>query len=190
MKRTAVVALGLSVVVVALAQDARWEPPPTPEGWKAVVSKDGRYRFVTPKDARGSGTRERTFSTRGFRAAVQVNYCTLKDGTSLVVEGATLTGSELRGMTVDQVLDAFLAVERENGFKVSEPKEATVNGVKAREYRLTNDQRSRRLVIFGAKPRVYALEVSAADPARLDTETANTFLNSFVLVPAGVVKAA
>jgi hypothetical protein len=190
MKRTGVVALGLSFAVVALAQDVKWEPPPTPEGWKAVASKDGRYRFATPKDARSSGTRERTFSARGFRAAVQVNYCTLKDGTTLAAEGATLTGSELRGMTVDQVLDAFIAVEKEEGFKVSEPKEATVAGVKAREYRLTNDKVTRRLVIFGVKPRVFALEVAAADPAKLDTETANTFLNWFVLVPAEVVKAA
>jgi hypothetical protein len=190
MIRIATVVLLASFAASVRAQESKWQPPAPPEGWKSVVGKDGRYQFATPKDAKGSGTRERTISTRGFKAAVQVNYCTLKDGTVLEVRSASLSGPELKGMSVDQVLDVFAEVEKEDGFKVSEPKEVKVSGVKAREYRLTGDKASRRLVLFAVKPRVYVLDVAAPDPARLDSETANTFVNSFVLVPVEVVNAA
>jgi hypothetical protein len=190
MRHIVAVTVGLSFAVLALAQDAKWEPPPTPEGWKAVVSKDGRYRFAVPKDAKGGGTRDRTFSTRGFRAAIQINYTRLSDGTVLEAGSATLSGADLRGKTVDQVLDFMIDYEKEQGFKASEPKEVTVGDIKAREYRVSNDKVSKRVVLFGVKPRVFSLEVQSSDPAKLDTETANTFLKSFVLVPDAVVKAA
>jgi hypothetical protein len=191
MIRIAALVFGVSFAALALAQETKWEPPPTPEGWKAVISKDGRYRFVIPKDAKSSGTRDRTSSLPGLRVAIQVNYCTLKDGTVFEVRGVTLSGSELKGKTVNQVIDMlFIDVEKEDGYKISEPKEATVGDIKAREYRLSKDKQSRRLVLFGVKPRVFALEVAATDAAQLDTEAANTFLKSFVLVPAEVVKAA
>lgn len=190
MVRIAAIVVGVLFVAPASAQDTKWQPPPTPDGWKAVVSKDGRYRFVIPSDVKGSGTRERTFSARGLKIAVQVNYCTLKDGTILEVRGSTLTGSELKGMTVEQVLDNFIDLEKEDGYTVSDPEEVMVGDIKARAYRLKNDKQSRRLVLFGVKPRVFALEVAAADAAKLDTETASTFLKSFVLVPVEVVKAA
>ena len=46
--------------LVGFADDKpKWEPPATPEGWKAVISKDGSYRFVVPKDTSRSGTRDR-----------------------------------------------------------------------------------------------------------------------------------
>ncbi len=145
---------------------------------------------MTPKDTKGTGTREWTFSSRGFKAAVQVNYCTLKDGTVLDVRGTTLTGTDLKGKTVDQLLDTLVATEKDDGYTVSDPKEVAVGGVKAREYRLSNAKQSRRVVMFGVKPRLFALEVAAADATKLDTETADTFLKSLVLVPAEVVKAA
>jgi hypothetical protein len=44
-------------------------------------------------------------------------------------------------------------------------------------------------VLFAVKPRVFSLEVAAADATKLDTDTANTFLKSLVLVPEEVVKA-
>jgi hypothetical protein len=190
MRSLVAVTVCLSFAILALAQDAKWEPPPTPEGWRAVTSKDGRYRLAFPKDAKSTGTRTRTMSTRGFRAVIQVNYATLKDGTTLEVGAATLSGTELRGKTVDQVLDSMIDFEKEDGFKVSDPKEATVGDHKAREYRLSKDKVSRRLVLFGVKPRVFALEVISTDGSKLETETANTFLKSLVLVPEEVVKAA
>src|SRR5438128_3306779 len=158
MRHIAAVTLALSFAVLALAQDAKWEPPAAPEGWKAVASRDGRFRFAVPKDAKGSGTRDRTFSTRGFRAVIQMNYARLKDGTNLEAGAASLSGAELRGKTVDQVLDAIIDVEKEEGFKVSEPKEVTVGDIKAREYRMNNDKVWKRSGIFGVKPRVLAVE--------------------------------
>ena len=143
MIRIATVVFGVTFAVLGLAQETKWEAPPTPEGWKAVVSKDERYRFVIPTDAKSSGTRERTLSSRGFKAAIQVNYCTLKDGTVFEVRGATVSGAELKGMTVDSVLDSFVAAEKEDGNKVSDPKEVMVGAIKAREYRLSNDKLSR-----------------------------------------------
>ena len=85
MLRTTALISCMAIAGVAIAQPAKWEPPPTPEGWKAIVSKDDRYRFALPKDTKGSGTRDRTITVRGLRATVQVNYCTLKDGTTLEV---------------------------------------------------------------------------------------------------------
>lgn len=189
MIRIAAVALGVSLAALALAQNAKWEPPPTPDGWKAVVSKDGRYRFVVPKDAVKSGTRERNFSTRAFKAAVLVNYATLKDGTVLEVQAATLGGTGLKGKTTAQVLELFVQAERDDGYKVSAPKEVKVGEIKAREYRLSNGKQQRRLVLFAVKPRVFTLEVAATDASKLDTEAADTFLKSLVLVPDEVVRA-
>lgn len=189
MFRLVAVALGVSLAALVSAQDTKWQPPPTPDGWKAVVSKDGRYRFVIPKDVKGSGTRTRTFSAKGFKAAIEVNYATLKDGTALEVQSAALSGTALKGMSTDQVIDLFVQAEKDDGFTVSVPREVKVGEVKAREYRLSDAKQQRRLVIFAVKPHVYTLEVSAADAAKLDAEAANTFLTSFVLVPDEVVKA-
>ena len=80
--------------------------------------------------------------------------------------------------------------EKADGFTISEPKEVKVGEIKAREYKLTKDKVSRRTVMFAVKPRVYLINVAAADPDKLDSETASTFLQSLVLVPADVVKAA
>jgi hypothetical protein len=191
MMRIAAVAFGVSFAALALAQDTKkWQPPPTPEGWKALVSKDGRYRFAVPKDIKGSGSRELTSTRRGLKVAIQVNYFTLKDGTLLEVRGATLAGTALKGTTVDQVLDEFIAIDKENGYTVSAPTQIKVGDIKAREYRLSNDKHSQRRVVFGIKPRIFELEVTSADAAALDTEIASTFLKSLVLVPDEVVKAA
>jgi hypothetical protein len=189
MLRTPSLIFCMASAAIALAQAPKWEPPPPPEGWKAVASKDERYRFAVPKDTKGSGTHERIITTRGLRATVQVNYFTLKDGTILEVRGAAFSATALKGTTIDQIIDGIADLEKEDGFKVSEPKDLKVGDMKAREYRLSNDKLSRRLVMFGVKPRVYVLEVAAAEADKLDSESANTFLKSFVLVPDEVVKA-
>ena len=118
MMRIASVVLIVSFAALVSAQDTKWQPPPTPDGWKGVVGKDDRYRFATPKTAKSSGTRDRTYTSRGLRVAVQINYCTLADGAVLEVRSATLTGSELKGTTVDQMLDAFAETEKEEFFKI------------------------------------------------------------------------
>jgi hypothetical protein len=136
-----------------------------------------------------SGTRERTITAHGVRVRAQINYSQLKDGTLLEVQMATLSGPGLAGVKVSDVIAAILDGERDDGYKVSEPKEVTVGPIKAKEYRLTKDKVSRRTVIFAAKPRIYLLNVGAEDAAKLDAETATTFLGSLVLVPPEVVKA-
>jgi hypothetical protein len=181
--------VGFALAGPPVAQQPKWEPPPTPEGWKAVVSKDGSYRFVVPQTTGRSGTRERTRTTRGTRIRTQTNYYTLKDGTTLEVEVLTLTGAGTRGVTVTGVIDGILAGLREEGYKVSDPKEAKVGDLPAREVRLTKGNDTLRAVLFGVKPRIFVLNVIATDPAKVDGEMANTFLRSLVMVPSEVVRA-
>src|SRR4051794_34075209 len=189
-RSAAAVALCAALAGVCPAQDSpKWEPPAPPPGWKAVVSKDGTYRFAVPPDAQRTGTRERTMTAHGVRVRALVNYSQLKDGTLLEVQMASLSGPGLAGTKVADVIAAILDGEKEDGFKVSEPKDVTVGPVKAKEYRLTKDKVSRRTVIVAAKPRIYLLNVGAEDAAKLDAETATTFLGSLVLVPPEVVKA-
>jgi hypothetical protein len=154
-----------------------------------VVAKDGAYRFAIPAGPSRTGTRERTVSVAGVRSRIQVNYCQLKDGPLLEVQMEALSGPGMRGVTVGDAINSVLDAERDDGFKVSEPKDVTVGEIKAKEYRLTKDTVTRRTVVFAVKPRIYLLNVAAEDAAQLDAETANTFLKSFVLVPAEVVKA-
>jgi hypothetical protein len=185
----AAVAVAGTLAVVSLSQETKWEPPPAPKGWKAVVSKDGTYRFAFPPGSKRSGTRDRTFSAGGLRGKWQIDYCLLKDETLFEVQMAVLSGQRLRGMTYGDIINSTLDSEREDGFKVSEPKDVAVGEIKARKYRLTKDKVFRRTVFFVVKPRIYLLNVGADDAASLDGETPNTFLKSFVLVPAEVVKA-
>ena len=97
----------------------------------------------------------------------------------------------LKGVTFGEVMDAMIAgMEKDDGFSASARKEVMVGKIKAREYRLTKDKEAWRMVMFAAKPRIYILNVAADSPAKLDTETAHTYLGSLVLVPAEVVKAA
>ena len=119
-----------------------------------------------------------------------MNYFTLKDGTVLEVRGSTLTGTALKGTTVDQVLDEFIALDKKSGYTVSASKEIKIGDIKAREYKLSNGKQSQRRVVFGVKPRIFELEAASTDAAKLDTETVNTFLKSLVVVPNEVVAAA
>lgn len=185
----AAVVLCGSLIAVSFADAPKWEPPPTPKGWKAVVSNDGLYRFVVPLKSARSGTRDRSITINRVKVQAQVNYVILKDGTTLAVEAVKLTGPGMQGVTVADVTESILNIQRDDGFAISEPKDVTVGDIKAREYRLTNDKISRRLYLFAAKPRLFALDVTSNDPAHLDTETANIFLQSLVLVPPDVVKA-
>lgn len=189
MQRCAALVITLVLAGLVIGQDSKkWEPPRPPEGWKAVESKDSRYYFAVPKEASIS-SRDSSFSSNGLRIVMQAKTCKLKDGTSLEVQGCTLTGSALRGMTTAQVLDVFLSEEKAKGYELGAGKAISLGDIKARDYRMTGEQNQRRLVIFAAKPRVYSLAVTAKDAAQLDSETANKFLNSLVLVPADVVTA-
>jgi hypothetical protein len=189
----AVLECGL-LVGLCSAQDPKpdapkWEPPPTPEGWKAVTSKDGAYLFAFPGTAPRTGTRDRNYTVRGVRERLQVNYCVLKDGTMLEVNAAILTGPGVKGVTVAEVIDGMIDAEKDDGFEVSAPKKVKIGEVEGREYRLVKDKLSRRTVFFFARPRLFLLNVAAEDPAKLDTETADTFLKSMALVPAEILKA-
>jgi hypothetical protein len=185
----AAVVICTTVLIPSLADESKWQPPPVPDGWKRVGGKDGTYQFAYPPGTKRTGTRERTFSAGGLRGRWQINYCLLKDDTLMEVQMAVLSGARLRGMTYGDLINTTLDAEREDGFQVSEPKEVTAGELKGKEYRLTKDKVVRRTVFFAAKPRIYVLNVGAEDSAKLDGETATTFLNSLVLVPAEVVKA-
>ncbi|MFO0811322.1 MAG: hypothetical protein U0746_22050 [Gemmataceae bacterium] len=189
MHRTAAAAvLAVSVTALSLAQDAKWEPPAPPDGWRTVTGKDGTYVYAVPKNAKGS-SREQTYNTGGIRVRAQINVYKLTDGTTLQIEASTLTGSDLKGMTVAKFIDNVIDVEKKEGATVSDVKDATAAGRKGREFRVTKDKTLRRVLAFGAPPRMYFVEVQADDAAKLDTEAANNFLKSVALVPADVVKA-
>jgi hypothetical protein len=188
MRHVAAVAVCLSFVIVTLAQEAKWEPPPAPEGWKSVASKDGSYRVAFPNNWRSFGTRDQTISKAGLRTLFKYTYATSRDDIMFDSGSASLSAADLRRRTIDQVLDVLIDFEKQQGFTASDPKEVTFAGNKAREYRMTNGKVSRRLVVFGVKPHVFSVGVAAADPNKLDGEMAETFFKSFVLVPEAVVK--
>jgi hypothetical protein len=177
-----------TIAIPTPADDNNWQPPAPPPGWKAVASKDGAYRFAVPPGTGRSGTRERTLTINRVRVRAQINYYHLKDGTQLEVESAILGGSGVAGTKVSDVIDGVVEGQRDEGFKVSEPKDVMVGTLKAKEYRLTKDKEAQRMVVFFARPRFFALTVAADDPAKLDTDIANNFLTSLVLVPAEVLK--
>jgi hypothetical protein len=174
---------------MVIAQDKKWEPPAVPEGWNSIESQTGSYRFAMPKATTRTGNRTRSISTKSFRGSMQINYAMLKDGTTLEMASVSLAGAELKGKTTEQVLDMILDYEKQEGFKVSSPKAVKLGDIPAREYRMNNDKVARRVVMFGIKPTIYSLEVSATDPSLLDTEVADDFVKSFVLVPPEVIKA-
>ncbi|HEX4588926.1 MAG TPA: hypothetical protein VH120_03295 [Gemmataceae bacterium] len=191
MPRFAVAAVVFAAfAVLSSAQDTTWEAPKPPEGWRSVISKDGTYVFAVPTAPGRTGTRERTLSFGGVRTRVLINYCQLKDGPLLEVHMESLSGPSLRGLTVGDALKGCIDSEKEEGFKVSEPKDVMVGDIKAKEYRLSKDTINRRLIIFAVKPRIYMLNVAVeGDAAKLDGDLADTFLKSLALVPAEVVKA-
>ncbi len=118
-------------VFQSLAQDPKWEPPAAPEGWKAVVSKDGIYRFFVPQQVGRSGTRDNTMTVRGLRLRSQVNYFNLKSGQTLTIEVATLSGTGTRGLTEANALDNMLDVLKGEGYKIGDLKEAKVGTISA-----------------------------------------------------------
>lgn len=190
-RMTSLIGVWAFVALLAPADEPKkWQPPAPPEGWKIVTSQDGTFMFAQPKATARTGTRDRTVNAGGVKTRVQINYATLKDEMTLSVEAATLTGPALKGIKTADVLSVFLDAEKADGFTISEPKDVKVGEIKAREYKLTKDKVSRRTVMFAVKPRIYLINVSAADPEKLDSETASTFLQSLVLVPSEVVKAA
>jgi hypothetical protein len=186
----AVVVFG-SIVAACPAQEPKWEPPAPPTGWKAVVAKDGTYQFAAPPGTSRSGTRDRTLNIGGVRIRSQLNYYLLKDGTTLEVGTVIPSGSALKGVTFGEVMDTIVNnMEKDDGYSVSARKDTMVGSIKSREYRVSKDKENARLVMFAAKPRIFYLGVTAEDAAKLDTDTANKFVQSLVLVPPEVVKAA
>ncbi|QVL30942.1 hypothetical protein KIH39_19100 [Telmatocola sphagniphila] len=184
--------LALAMTFTTTAQDkkeTKWEPPTPPKGWKLVSSKEGTYRWFIPEDVKRSGSRDRTMTVSGIRERIQINDYSLKNGATLEVYSSALSGPALKGVKVNDVLDIFVKQEKEDGYKVSEPKETKVGELKAKEYRLTKDSAEKRMVLLFARPRVYEFSVQSTDKAFLESETADTFLKSLVLVPTEVLQA-
>jgi hypothetical protein len=186
---TAAVVTCAVLVNLIPADEPKWEPPAPPQGWKSVASKDGTYYFALPDQRGRSGTREHTFTINRIRVRSQINYLLLRDGTQLEVEAAALSGAGIAGVKVADVIEAVVDGQRDDGFKVSDPKDVTIGEIKAKEYRLTKDNAARRMVVFVVKPRIYVMTVATEAADKLDSEMANNFLKSIVLVPADVLKA-
>lgn len=189
------VVLFAGLTALATAQDANpdakaWVPPVVPDGWRAVAGKDGTFRFAVPKATVRTGSRDRTVTVNGVRSQTLIHYATLADGTGFEVHVATLAGAKLKDFKTSEVTGMFLAAEQDAGFEVTLGKAVAVGDLKGHEYRLTKDNVSRRMWVLLAKPRLVFLNVTATDEDQLDSEAAETFLKSFVLVPPEVVAAA
>ena len=158
------------------------DPPAAPDGWEFVLPKDRTYQFLFPKGWKSKGNTSRKFTVRGIRAEVLMNYCTMRDDTFFDVEGATLTGRGLSDLKVDSLYEIMLEGERQQGFTVGEPKDATIGKSKAREYRMSKDKIRCRGVFFVDKKRVFMMRVCAADESKLDSDQANMFFQSFTIL--------
>src|ERR1700756_5714584 len=101
MKLSSLLFLALCLTV-ANAQDSGKSSPDqalkAPEGWKYVTAKDGSYQFLFPNDTTASGSRDQTSRRGGLNSRTQINYCTLKDGTGLVVAASNLSGPAPKGL--------------------------------------------------------------------------------------------
>ncbi len=182
MKRSLVVVFVLSILPARSPGDDPKQPPVAPDGWEFVLPKDRTYQFLFPKDWKSVGNTSRKFTARGIRAEVLMNYCTLRDGTYFDVEGATLTGRGLSSLKIDDLYEIMLEGEKQQGITVGEPKETTIGNAKAREYRMRKGNTRGRGVLLVDKNRVFEMRVRSEDEAKLDSDQAQTFFQSFSIL--------
>jgi hypothetical protein len=147
-----------------------------------VLVKDRTYQFLFPKDYRSLGYTSRKFKARGITAEVQLNYGTLRDDTFFELQGATFTGRGVSGLKVDDLYAIMLEGEKEQGFTVGESKDTTLGKNKAREYRMRKDNLRCRSVLTVVNKRVFEMRVASLDESKLDTDQANTFLQSLTIL--------
>jgi|GEM_PF-4054585 len=167
------------------AQDSSQTPVPqprAPEGWKYITAKDGSYQFLFPNETMNSGSREQTSRRAGLASRSQINYCTLKDGTGLVIAASNLSGPALRGLKIGDVYDMMIDGIKDGGNEVSEPKEVPIGNLKGREYIITKGTDIQRKVLLVVKGRVYEMTVLARDKEKTSNATADTFLKSLTLI--------
>jgi hypothetical protein len=163
----------------SLADD---QGPPAPEGWKWVLVKDRTYQFLYPKQYRSLGYTSRKFTARGIRAEVQVDYGTPQDGTIFELQGATLLGRGVSDLKDDDRYAIMLEGENQQGFTIGEAKEITLGKNKAREYRMHKNDLRCRSVMTVVNKRVFEMRVGSTDESKLDTDQANTFLQSLTIL--------
>jgi hypothetical protein len=164
--------------------------PPAPDGWQYVIPKDQSYRFLFPTLTRSIGYTSRKFTARGFRAEVLINYCTLRDDTTYFeVQGATFTGRGVGGLKADDLYDLMIEGEKQLGFTVGESKDFLLGKTKAREYRMKKGDRHFRSVLVAEKNRVFELKITSRDETKLESDQANTFFQSFVVLKGGLESA-
>jgi hypothetical protein len=186
----------LSFLVAAVAvsavggQDKKWEPPAAPDGFKAIASSDGIYRFAIPTDAKVGRRSERTVTANRIKSQVVTNNYTAKGGTALKVEMVALSGTGTKGLKVEDVVAQLLDDEKTEGFTPGEPKEVKVGELKGQDYLETKDGSFRRLVVVPAKPRIFLFSATAPTKDAVGTKEVDSFVTSLVMVPPEVVKAA
>jgi hypothetical protein len=153
-----------------------------------VSAADGSYQFLFPTDAARSGSRERTFTRAGVKGRAQVNYCILKDNTTLQMSAISLSGAALKGLKIGDVYNIIIDAEKDAGATVSEPTEVMVGTLKGREYSATTARGARRMILVVVKGRVYQLSVEAADKDKTQGEVPDTFLKSVVFTAKPATK--
>jgi hypothetical protein len=181
-------ALGLVTGLTGWADD-KWQPPTAPDGWKYVLSKDGTYEALFPKEAGRSGTQESNRRIGGVSVKLLGNYSITRDKTRYEVVSGTIGGRSTTAPDPKEAFDAIGQSIKEDGSKF-ETKDATLLGGPAREFRITGDKTSTRMLVTLQKNRLYILAVEAPEAAALESDKANTFLQSLVLIPKEAQQAA
>jgi hypothetical protein len=190
MNRSCTFALVLAFcLAVGTHADDKWRPPTAPDGWKYVISKDGTYQALFPKDAGRSGTQESNRRIGGANVKLLGNYSMTRDKMRYEIVSGTVGGRSTNAPESKDAFDAIGQSIKEDGSKV-ETKDATLLGGPAREFRISGDKTSTRMLVTLQKNRLYILAVEAPDAAALDSDKANTFLQSLVLIPKEVQQAA
>ena len=176
------VALVACLSATALAQPPA-DPPAPPDGWKVMTGTDQSFQAFVPAKTSRTGTRSRTFRSGRLSFKVQLAYATLPDGLTLTAEAINLGGAAVRGAKADDVYKMIADGDREDGYTVSDLTPTRAGGLAGAAFTSTKGAETRKVVLAGGRPRVYALTATANDPALVAGKTADTFFNSLALTP-------
>ena len=192
--------LALVVCVVGLmpvsgqdAKDKATELPKPPEGWKYLEAKDSSYTFLFPTQAPRNGTRERTYSSGQISVKSQINYCITKDKLTLTAEMLNINFPPTVKVSVNDVYKMVADQHKTDGYMVTEMENVKVGKMSGKEFYASKEGEVARVVMFAAKPRLYAMTVTGKFKEDTITPYTDKFVNSMVLTPdaakAAVAKA-
>lgn len=191
--------LALVVCVVGLmpvsgqdAKDKAVELPKPPEGWKYLEAKDSSYTFLFPTQAPRNGTRERTYRSGQISVKSQINYCITKDKLTLTAEMLNINFPPTVKLSVGDVYKMVADQHKTDGYTVTEMENVKVGKMSGKEFYASKEGEVARVVLFAAKPRLYAMTVTGKFKEDTITPYTDKFVNSMVLTPeaakAAIVK--